>query len=484
MASKLPDWIKAFTECEFPVLYESKKKIHDLQEDERDITVTILADIAKHDPGFSINLLRRAGLGSKKEVTTLSHAISLISIPLAIKMLTDLPQLEKVMDKRDLKKLLDIYAFQHHIACIAKQWAELRKESEINEIYTAAFNRGFFSFMLYSIDPDKARQVEQIYFSNNSNHALEEKKLLGHSVDEISEAISKNWSLPELIRESYSGKHHNPKITGIKLATEMMHYIYSHSSIHYPEEALKRIADYMRMNIEIAPNKLNRLLINSIRDGKQYLPYQPLLLILMSHPSEVKRKTQKKKTEIKVEPVVEENQKNTIFSDAIKLLQSKEQNKSAKELIEITMHALKEGVGFSRILFIPYDKKENCLDVKFEMLDKGLMTIKPLRVLIELNKLFSQLLKKEQTLCINPKNQHKFSHLLPEKLRPLKPNATIIINSFYVNKSITGCFYVDHGETNKQLTTNELKLFKIICSELKSALENNLQKKNPIKKVA
>ncbi len=470
MANTLSDWIKAFSDSEIPVLHQSKRRIHVLQENEQDITIPVLADIARQDPGFSISLLRHAGRGSKKEITTISHAISLISIPLVIKMLTDLPELEKVIAKKNLSIILGIYAYQHQIACMAKQWSILRKESENNEIFTASLNRGFFSFMLYLIEPDMASQIENIYFSDVKNYISKEKKLLGNSVDEISEAIAKNWKLPELICESYSGKHHNPKITGIRLAAELMHQIYGHLSIHYPEQLINRIAEYIRVPVESAPGKLNSAIIKTIRNSQQYLPYQPLLLMMMSYPASIKEETK-------------ENE-NTVFSDSIKLLRSKNSNKTARELIEITIKALKDGIGLSRVIFMTFDKNEECLDLKFQSLDNGLPNMKPLRISLELDKLFSQILKKEQTLCINPINQHKFSHLLPEKLRPMKPKATIIVNSFYVNNKATGCFYVDYGNTDKQLSENDLKLFKLICTELKTAIESTLIKNNPDKKVA
>jgi HD-like signal output (HDOD) protein len=477
MVKKISEWIKASSVCVIPVLYESKRKIHELQENEQDITISILADIARHDPGFSISLLRRAGRASKKEITTLSHAISLISIPLVIKLLTDSPELEKTIEKKYLSKIMDIYAYQFHIACMAKQWSILRKESENNENYTAALNHSFFNFMLYLIEPQTAIQVDNIYFSDPENYLKHEKNLLGHTVNEISESVAKNWNLPELIRESYNGKHHNPKITGTRLATELMHQIYSQTSVHYPEELLSRLAEYMRIPMKLVPSKLNSIIVNTIRDSYQDLPYQRLLLMMMSYPTSIKKEP------AKIEPVSKEI-KNTVFPDAIKLLRMKDSSKSVRELIEITIKGLKEGIGFSRVLFMQFDKNENCLDVKFERQDKDHAKIKPLIISTDLNKLFSQLLKKEQTLCINPKNQHKYSHLLPEKLRPIKPAATIIVNSFYVSNKVTGCFFVDYGNTDNQLSANDLKLFKAICTELKTAIESTLIKKSPVKKVA
>ena len=66
----------------------------------------------------------------------------------------------------------------------------------------------------------------------------------------------------------------------------------------------------------------------------------------------------------------------------------------------------------------------------------------------------------------------------------MRTNATIILKSFYVDKIIAGCIFVDHGKTDKQLTMNELQSFKTICTELKAAIESNIMKRKPVRKVA
>jgi HD-like signal output (HDOD) protein len=473
MANTLPDWVKQFSNCELPVLHQSKHKIYDLQRNDSDITVTVLADIARQDPGLSLELLRKAGRTKKREITTLSHAISLIGIPVVIKMISDLPELEKVMDKHVLSKILNEYSRQYVTAYIAREWSILRKESENQEIYTAALTRGFVRFMLYLIDPDKAVRLEQIYLTPDDTHKNKEKELLGNNVDEIAQAVSKHWNLPELVRENYSGKHHNPKITGIRLVAELLRQIYSHSSIQYPEELLNRVADYIRLPAKQTPGKINWAIVKAIRHSEAHISCTSLLQMVMSYPASINNETKE---------IIKEAE-SIVFADYIKLLHS-DSNNTAGELIEITMNALKDSIGFSRVIFMHYDKNEKCLNVKFQKLNKGLAKIKPLRISMELNKLFCQLLRKEQTLCINSNNQHKFSHLLPEKLRPIKPDATIIVNSFYINKNITGSFYVDHGNTDKQISENDLKLFKLICHELKTAIESNLIKRKSEKKAA
>ena len=396
MTNRLSNWIKVFSDCEIPVLYTSKHRIYELQRDEQDITVTVLSEIARQDPGFSISLLRHAGRSTKKEITTLSHAISLISIPLVIKMLTDLPVLEKVLDKNTTAKILKIYAHQYQIAFMAKEWSVLRKESENNEVFTASLNRGFFRFLLYIVDPDKAEDLEKIYFSPDENHKIKEKELLGYNVDEIAQAIAQNWQLPELIRESYSGKHHNPKITGIRLATEFMHQIASRSSVHYSDELINRAAEYIRTPENQTPGKINGIIIHSIRNSQQYLPYQPLLRLIMSYsPSIIK--------ESRLSALIPP-QKNNTLSHYIKLLRSTNSKNTTHGLIEIALTSMKECIGFSRVAFMSFDSNEKSLKMYLQKINKDLPNLNQLSISLELNKLFNQLLKKEQILCINSKN--------------------------------------------------------------------------------
>lgn len=450
MVDTLSHWVKAFSDCEIPVLYKSKRRIYELQKDEQDITVTVLADVARQDPGFSISLLRRAGRSKKKEITTLSHAISLISIPLVIKMLSDSPVLEKVLDKNTVPKILNVYAHQYQTASMAKEWSILRKESENNEIFTAGLNRGFVRFILYSVDPDKAYKLETIYLAPDANHKERERELLGHSVDEIAQAIAQNWKLPELIRESYSGKHHNPKITGLRLAAELMHQIVSHTSLHYPEELINRVADYIRINAKQAPGKVNWIIIKTIRNSRKHLPYQPLLLMMMSYPSSIKKETKIKK--------ITSTSEATTLADGIKLLRSNDSNKSSAELIEIAVNTMKYGIGFSRVVFMSFDASEKCLKVHLQKIDNDLPNLKQLNISIELNTLFNQLMRKEQTLCINSKNQHKFSDLLPVPLLPMQTQATIIVNAFYVNKRIAGCFFCRPRSNRKTADSERLTI--------------------------
>ena len=326
--------INAANTCEFPVLSSSRRKLIALLDNEQNIKVNDLLEIARLDPGFSMTLLRHAGTKQEKEITTLSHAILLISIPQTVKILSKLPILERKLSPQIVSSMKQLYARQYLTAFIAREWSVLRKESETNELFTAGLNRGFFHFILYLIEPDKATNLEKILLTNKTEHLVQEQELFGKTINELSKEIADCWKLPELIRESYSGKHHNPKITGIRLASELVEWVYSNSSIQYPEKLISLIAEYIRKPVDQAPGVINKVIMNVFRQTHHKLPNQPLLRIFMSNtstltPSSMAKNKDNKKT----------------LSKYIKLLRS---HKSIRDSVEIAVKAMNQGIGFSR----------------------------------------------------------------------------------------------------------------------------------------
>ena len=112
MPDNLSHWVSIANACEFPVLASSRRKLITLLDNEQNIKVNDLLEIARLDPGFSMTLLRHAGTKQKKEITTLSHAILLISIPQTVKILSKLPVLEKKLSTQIVSNIKQLYARQ------------------------------------------------------------------------------------------------------------------------------------------------------------------------------------------------------------------------------------------------------------------------------------------------------------------------------------------------------------------------------------
>lgn len=67
-------------------------------------------------------------------------------------------------------------------------------------------------------------------------------------MEELSRAIARAWHLPCLIRESFADQQHSPKLAGIRLASELVQWLYIHKCYDYPEKLFQKVTAYMRVN--------------------------------------------------------------------------------------------------------------------------------------------------------------------------------------------------------------------------------------------
>lgn len=460
MKKTLAEWITLANQCQFPVMSISKQKLSDLLENEEDIKVDDLLTLTRLDPGISINLLRYAGKKQKREVTTVSHAILLISIPIVIKQIQALPTLEDVIDNNLISKIKRFYFFQYLTGTIAMDWSILRKESENNELFAAGLNRSFAQLFLFLTDTDTANDLHQFRAKNIAEVVEKETALIGCTLDQLSKAIAENWNLPYLIRESYSSHHHNPKVQGIKLADKLVRWLYVHELFNYPEKLIEQVSEYIRSSSENTCTQINKSVIKAIRSTHDRLPRGSILRALMSHPDSIIA------------------QKNTLVVDKKKILSNKlmllrksisklEENSACNAYVEAMFHYF----GPSKLAILLYDTEQNTLGNAVTANNSESSLLKKVMISLEINRLFQQLTKKESLLLIDENNKKKYIPHMPPGLLSVTHNGIIILHSIFINKQLYGCIVMQKNEKNTITQPQERKIYQTIYKELKNTLE-------------
>ncbi len=467
MAKTLSEWVEQAGRCQFPVLASSKRKLSELLDNEENIKVDDLVNMARLDPGFSIGLLREAGIRSKRrrEITTLSHAILLLSIPATIDFFKRLPVLEQTVTPELAYKIKRLYFYQHLTGKLAMNWSMLRKESENNELFTAGVNHDFLYLVLYLTEFETAETL--YHFSTSSLTMLEEKEqeLLGNSVKELSKAISQHWHLPYLVRESYASQEHNPKLTGINLASELVQWLYVHKRYDYPDKLLERISAYMRSRDEKTHTLLNQTIISTFRHTHGKLPAGSSIRAFMSHPARL--------VEEKPEPKPTLSRKQQLVNCVMKLRETDAQSSPAEPINE-AMRTLHDVLGFSRSAFYFMNAEEDCLYSPVTANNAESRQLGKVIISLDLNKLFRRLMQKETLVMIHEGNKHKYMSHIPPGLLSGRDNEPMLLNSITINDKPYGCFVICHGSNKQQFSEPELKAYKTIRHELKKAL-NQLQ---------
>ncbi len=459
MAKSLSEWVEQAGRCQFPVLASSKRRLSELLDNEDHIKVDDLVDMTRLDPGFSISLLREAGIHSKRrrEITTLSHAILLLSIPATIDFFKRLPVLEQTVTPELAYKVKRLYFYQHLTGKLAMNWSVLRKECENNELFTAGVNHDFLYLILYLTEYETATMLYN--FSTSSLSMLEEKEkaLLGNSVRELSQAISHHWHLPYLVRESYSSQQHNPKLTGINLASELVQWLYIHKCYDYPEKLLERVTEYIRSRKEKTHGLLNQTIVSAFRHTHGKLPAGSSIRAFMSHPAPL----------IENKPELSRDQQ---LVNCVMQLRATGSQSSPAEPISKAIRTLHDVLGFSRSVFYFMNPEENCLYSPVTANNAESKQLGKVVISLGLNKLFYRLMQKEKLVIIHENNKHTYMSHMPPGLLSGRHNEVMLLHSIAINDKPYGCFVIYHGSNKQEFSESELKAYKTICHELKKTL--------------
>ena len=461
MTTDVKVWVQKGTECQFPVLTATKRGLLRLLDNEENIKVDDLASLAHLDPGFAISLLREAGVRSrnKREITTLAHAILLLSIPQTIKLLHRSPELEKTIEPDLAHKIKRLYFYQHLTGRMARDWSLLRKESETREVLAAALNHDFVHLFLYLAATPIASELYNYRTTRLSELRQKETELLGCSVDELSTTLASEWNLPFLIRESFTDNHHNPKIQGIRLADELVQWMYIHKTFDYPEKLHQRVTAYMRLPADKSYRLINKTVVNVFRETHQKLPVGCVIRAFMSHPARIFEQT-------KPQP---ESRKD-ILVNCLQQLREQPDNVSSIVPIKLVIDALHKALGLSRSAFLFFDADTNCLCNAVTAYDEESKQLKKVAISLELNKLFRKVMEKETLFVIHEKNQHKYLPHMPPGLRADGNNSAMLIHSISIAEDMRGCFIINHAVGTNIFSERELKAYKKVCNELKAAL--------------
>ncbi|MEQ8289440.1 MAG: HDOD domain-containing protein [Gammaproteobacteria bacterium] len=463
MAKTLTEWIKQASDCQFPVLAASKRRLVELLDNEDNIKVDDLLGLARLDPGFSISLLREAGIRSRKkrEITTLSHAILLLSIPATIKLMHRLPVLEQTVKPELAYRIKRLYFYQHLNGSLAMAWSIQRQESENNELFTAGVNHDFLYLILYLTEFDTAIKLYNYSTSSLAELIEKEKELLGYSVEELSSAIAQAWHLPYLIRESFADKQHSPKLAGIRLASEVVQWLYIHKCYDYPEKLFQKVTTYMRVNEQKTHVLINRSIVQAFRNTHGKLPPGNSIRAFMSHPARLDQ-ADKQSTPV--------NRKENLLN-CIELLRKIPAAASHIIPIKQVINTLHDTIGFTRTAFFFMNHTDNCLDSAITANDNASKQLARLLISLELNRLFEKLMQKEVLLIINDDNKHKYLPHMPPGLVSDKINECMLLHSLKLDGKPYGCFVITYDKGTKALSEAELNAYKTITRELKSALK-------------
>ena len=433
--------------------------------------VADLQDIVDRDPGLVIYLLRVGNsktTGSlRSDITTVQQSLMMLGLGQVSALPEKLPALEKVLEEPAITRLLKTFARAYHAASQATAWAQMRRDMNPEEVFTAT-QLHFLGEMFVAIYyPQLLDQIDVM--SNEKNIASEEAQfiVLGFTLDQLTAKLARLWSLPSLLLDALHPENAKfPRAYGIMLAVQLARGAAINWYSEKTREIQEQAAKWLNKDTDLIINETHKTAVNVANKSALYkvrptASYLPLIHYIESTVAD---------TDNKVADICLMPQIYILKKLATDLSQPTANAQSAYELISMVLKGLHDGIGLNRVVFAQFEKESNSLKAeKIIGVDND-----PLfsRFEISLNhtNLFSHLMKKTQAILINDNNRDKYWKMVPEEFQHLIKTNSFVAMSIYLNDMPLGLIYADRHNSSCQIDKRSYKLFKNICSSAEKVL--------------
>jgi HD-like signal output (HDOD) protein len=483
MNEALVGWLKQLDKMSLPVLAHSRTALERLLEDDY-VPMAQLTAVIEKDMGLTLQLLRYINNIKHKhlatEVTTVGHALMMLGMNQLKELPARLVTVES-LDPRLQPTLLEFYSRAHHAAYQAGQIALLRKDLEPDEVYMAALLHNVGKMILWLYRPSEMMKLYGLLKERTMEPEEAEYVVFGFSIDELTKELAKQWHLPGLFRDSlYPENAGNHRILGIMLATQLsrasQHDWYSSETT----EIIQQIADLLYLEPASTAALLHRFCAEAAR-GSAFIKIRHAALNMISPPLAESAKIATGKSSKVTQDNRDVAAQDKPASDFCLMMQlplvektikrlASEQNLQLKDIIQMTMLAIHDGLGLNRVVFALLTSAKNELRARSIIGSGNDPIFNQFAIGLEKGNLFSIVMEKPQALWLDDHNRTKFWKLVPLGFQHrIKINSFFVMSVFIKGKPI-GMFYADRHTTACKLDKKSYQLFKQLVSEATLAL--------------
>ena len=470
MQESIENWISRFGDIPIPVLAHTIKTLS--KRCNEDVPILDLVELVETDPGLTVQLIRTCSLSSqgslRSEVTSVQQALMMLGIEQLKKLPEKLPTVESTLKGSAKQHLLRTFSIANHAARQSTVWARQRRDMMPDEV-TAATLLHFIGEMLISIHAPNL--VDDIYKMRNEEHIPSDEAqyiVLGFTFDQLSLVIAERWHLPSLLVEALHAENANhPRAYSIMLAVQLAR----HAAINWYSSKMRTLldetAEWLDKPISVLIKETHQLAVAVARDTEFYnITPAAALLLADNHETEAQENpaqpggSTNSHTGICLIPQI------AVMKDIVNKLKSlPSDTKDLRDIINITMEGLHDGVGLNRVVFAIYEKTVNTLTAYSIAGADNDPLFGQFNVNMDQQNLFTYMSGKIQAVWINDTNYEQYAALIPEQLSKITLTNNFFCMSVVLQKRLYGLFYADRHTTDCHLDKNAYNFFKAICMQ-------------------
>jgi HD-like signal output (HDOD) protein len=222
-------WTRFLRDAEIPVMAATAVEIEKLRESEKDVSVTMLAEVIESDPLMMLKLMayvasrRRPGVTTETE--TVTSSLVLIGVPPFFNSFGPQPTLEDRLADQPaaLEGLQALLKRAQRSSRFALGFAVHRRDPDADVICQAAFLYDFAEMLLWCHAPDLVLRIHAAQAADPALRSAQIQRAVLHvEIDDLRQELLKLWRMPELLVRICDGRHPDlPAVRNVVLAARL-----------------------------------------------------------------------------------------------------------------------------------------------------------------------------------------------------------------------------------------------------------------------
>ena len=485
-------WIQQLTEQDMPIFSGTVSDVTNAVNSSSTSATDVATAILK-DASLTGRLLKMANSfhynPTGKPFSTISRAVMVLGFNQVRALALSLLLVDSLSEGRHKDKLTDEMAESFHAAIQAQELARKTKCKSPEDVFVATLLSRLGNMAFWAFAGDNATTLLELIDAGEITEKEAEAKVLGFSLHQLTQGLSKSWHLGELLDKSLSGTHNDdPLVDLIGMGQSLARASKNGWDTDEAEQAIASIAKKLELSVKEVQNFAHSnakhakevTTIYGAKTASQRIP-QPIVLDKElesgSDSDSVSPEIALEAEQLLVEDIELEsvnaykepdtNLQLTIMQEITDVIEEKP---SINIVLEMVLEGLYRGIGMDRSLFAIISKDNKTLICKYALGTDNELLSKSFKIDIsQSTNVFNQVIHSKKAIHISADPKKIDGTLSRDTLKFLGKPPYLIMPTIIRGKVI-GVFMADRNESNRSIEDKDFLSFQQFCMQANMAL--------------
>jgi len=449
----LQQWVEELTQQDLPVFTKTRQAL-DALANLPDVTGSQISLASLPDPMMVLKAMRIANSGRSQRfaqpILTIEHAVMMNGLSASFNKMLEVPVLQPDQCSEGLLRVL---ARSCHAASQARDWAQLRLDMNVEEVFIAASLQELGELSLWLFAPQQLSSLPEL--RRNLGGEVAERELLGFTLDELTLALAAKWNLPPLIASALNPdecKAH-ARVRLVSLAKKLAfdaEWGWHHAVVL---DDIATVAEMLRISPDDAGARIHRVAADTarsrsfpgLRHAATWLPMLP-----GEWPDEAEQT-------VAITP-------DSPFDAAMAEIAAHfDGTLNLNELMKLVLKGMRDGIGLKRLVFALLNHDRTQLQARFVVGTQEDAPLRQFRFDMRSPTLFSKMIAKQQAFWLNDETRPKVQTLLEGDVKRITEASHFFAMTVAVQNKVIGMFYADRED--QALSGDAYEQFKQLCTQ-------------------